>query len=204
VSGSSRQTASRFSSHAATCWRRCHTGVTATRCNTLQHTATHTCSCSKLLSTKPWGDTATRCNTLQHASTRCNTLQHTATHCNTRLLMQQLVGDEAIQVTPQQAATRCSTLQHTATHTCSLRRAASCWRRSLTGDTAIRCNTLQHAATICNTHLLMQQVVGDEAIQVTLQHTAIRCNTLQHTATHCNTHLPMKKGSKLLATRPYR
>jgi len=166
----------------------------ATRCNTLQHTPAHAASCCR----------RSHGVTLQHAATRCNTLQHTATHCNTRLLMQQLVGDEAIQVTPQQAATRCSTLQHTATHTCSLRRAASCWRRSLTGDTAIRCNTLQHAATICNTHLLMQQVVGDEAIQVTLQHTAIRCNTLQHTATHCNTHLPMKKGSKLLATRPYR
>ena len=27
--------------------------------------------------------TATHCNTLQHTATHCNTLQHTATHCNT-------------------------------------------------------------------------------------------------------------------------
>ena len=38
--------------------------ITATYCNTLQHTATH-------------------CNTLQHTATHCNTLQHTATHCDT-------------------------------------------------------------------------------------------------------------------------
>jgi len=35
--------------------------LTATHCNTLQHTATH-------------------CNTLQHTATQCNTLQHTISH----------------------------------------------------------------------------------------------------------------------------
>ena len=39
--------------------------MTATHCNTRQHTATHG-------------------NTRQHTATHCNTLQHTATHCNTR------------------------------------------------------------------------------------------------------------------------
>ena len=39
-----------------------------TRCNTLQHAATH----HKDI-----------CDTLQHIATHCNTLQHTATHCNT-------------------------------------------------------------------------------------------------------------------------
>jgi len=39
-----------------------HDIVTATHCNTLEHTATH-------------------CNALQHTATHCNTLQHTATHC---------------------------------------------------------------------------------------------------------------------------
>jgi len=57
----------------------------ATRCNTLQHTATH-------------------CNTRKYSNdraARCNTLQHTATHCNTRKYS-------------NDRATRCNTLQHTA------------------------------------------------------------------------------------------
>jgi len=44
--------------------------LTATHCNTLQHTATHF-----ILSL-----TATHCNTLQHTATHCNTLQHTWFH----------------------------------------------------------------------------------------------------------------------------
>ena len=56
-------------------WRRdCRWRLTATHCNTLQHTATH---CNTLQ------HTATHCNTLQHAATHCSALQHTATHCNT-------------------------------------------------------------------------------------------------------------------------
>jgi len=39
--------------------------ITATHCNTLQHTATHIVK---------------YCNTLQHTAKHCNTLQHTATH----------------------------------------------------------------------------------------------------------------------------
>jgi len=54
-----------------------------THCNTLQHTATHSCS-----------HTATHCNTLRHTATHscnalmlthCNTLQHTATNSLQRL-----------------------------------------------------------------------------------------------------------------------
>ena len=50
---------------------------TATHCNTLQHTATHRLTHPLLQ------HTATHCNTLQHTVTHCNTLQHTATHRNT-------------------------------------------------------------------------------------------------------------------------
>jgi len=31
--------------------------------------------------------TATHCNTLQHTATHCNTLQHTATHCNSQICL---------------------------------------------------------------------------------------------------------------------
>ena len=53
--------------------RHIHRGLTATHCNTLQHTATQ---CNTLQ------HTATHCNSLQHTATHCNTLQRTATHCN--------------------------------------------------------------------------------------------------------------------------
>jgi len=43
---------------------------TATRCDTLQHTAT-------------LQHAASHCNTLQHNASHSNTLQRTATHCNT-------------------------------------------------------------------------------------------------------------------------
>ena len=137
--------------HAASC------GVTATHCNTLQHTPQHT---------------ATHRNTLQHTATRCNALflpasllaganfgvtatyynalQLTATHRNTL----------------QHTAACCNILQHTATHyntnTCHCCHAASC------GVIATHCNTLQHTATHRNTP----------------QHTATHCNTLLVAATH--------------------
>jgi len=59
---------------------------TATRCDTLQHTAT-------------LQHAASHCNTLQHNASHSNTLQRTATHC----------------ITLQHTATHCNTLQHTAT-----------------------------------------------------------------------------------------
>jgi len=82
---------------------------TATRCNTLQHAATHitelvgsvapvmtpkNCNtrqqtapqnCNTLQQTAPQN-----CNALQYTATHCNTLKHTATHCNT---LQQTLPD---------------------------------------------------------------------------------------------------------------
>ena len=58
--------------------RRLSLKVTATQCNTLQHTAT---CCNMLHYTLQ--HTATQCNILWRTATHCNTLQHTATHCNT-------------------------------------------------------------------------------------------------------------------------
>jgi len=94
------------------------------RCNTLQHTATH---CNTLQ------HTATHCNTLQHTAQHFNTLQHTATHCNTL----------------QHTATHCSTLQHTATHCRTTTHTAP--HSNTLQHTATHCNTLQHIAAHCNT-----------------------------------------------------
>jgi len=97
--------------------------LSATYCNTLQHTATR---CNTLQHAAPRCNTlqhaAPRCNTLQHAAPRCNTLQHTATRCNTL----------------HHAATRCNTLHHAATRCNTLQHAAR------------HCNTLYHAATHCS------------------------------------------------------
>ena len=46
----------------------------ATHCNTRQHTATGYVGGSDRAQTR------SRCNTLQHTATHCNTPQHTATH----------------------------------------------------------------------------------------------------------------------------
>jgi len=70
----------------------------ATRCNTLQHTATHQIIGEALEIRKHHDHTATHGNTLQHITTRCNT--HTATRCNNL----------------QHTTTHCNTLQHAATH----------------------------------------------------------------------------------------
>ena len=67
----------------------------ATRCNMLQHAATHIFWSSVLALAG-----SLHCNTLQHTATHCNTLQYTATHYNTL----------------QYTTTHCNTLQHTATH----------------------------------------------------------------------------------------
>jgi len=85
--------------------------LSATLCNTLQHTAT---SCNTLQHNShlphsrpqhsvvwisdrnPLQPTATHCNPLQSTATHCDPLQHTATRCNT----------------PQHTVIHCSTLQH--------------------------------------------------------------------------------------------
>jgi len=136
-----------------TCWYLSVWRISATHCNTLQHTAT-------------------RCNTLQHTTTctylsheyphvfytHCNTLQHTAAHCNTphrfhiflTILLMYLTHYHTLQHT-----------EHTATH----------------------CNTMQHTATYYNTPQRVQIFLTNLPMWFThhnmLQHTATHCNTLQ-------------------------
>jgi len=97
--------------------------ITATHCNTLQHTGTHG-------NTR---HTATHGNTRQHTATHCNTRQHTTTHCNTQ----------------QHTATHGNTLQHTATPCNMLLHFRRLTLVSLQHNTS-HCNTLQHTATHCN------------------------------------------------------
>ena len=86
-------------------WYQCiHSLVSATRCNTLQHTAT-------------------LCNTLQHSATHCNTLQHTTTHCNTlQHARWHLQHTATLCNTPHHTATHYYTMQHTPTHCNTLTR----------------------------------------------------------------------------------
>jgi len=63
-----------FAMHKVTCHQHCK------RCNTLQHTATH----SNTLAPAPTAALAPPAQTLQHTATHSKTLQHTATHGNTR------------------------------------------------------------------------------------------------------------------------
>ena len=53
---------------------------TATHCNTLQHTATHTLQPTATHTLQP---TATHCNALHHTVLYCNILQLTSRHCHT-------------------------------------------------------------------------------------------------------------------------
>jgi len=84
----------------------CFATLRDSRCNTLQHTATH---CSTLQ------HAATHCNTLQHTATPCNALPHTATHCNA--LQHTATHCNAL----QHPTTHCNTLQHTNSHSESFR-----------------------------------------------------------------------------------
>jgi len=120
---------------------------TATHCNTLQRTATHT-SLQKNELEQPYS--TTQCNTLQHTATHCNTLQHTAKHYNTHLFAKKLASWNSLIV--QHTATRCNTLQRTAVHCNTHLFAKNTSRNSLIvhwqfftlQHTATRCKTLQH------------------------------------------------------------
>jgi len=130
--------------------------LTATHCNTLQHTATHF----------PLQHTATHCNTLQRTSQYntlhtkyCNTLQHTATHrshgrrCCYRLpanISDMVHRARVLTATHCNNATYCNTLQHTSHG----RRCGDRLRANVSYGvygarilTATHCNTLQHNAT---------------------------------------------------------
>ena len=139
------------------------------RCNTLQHTATHVTHVNKwrLMSWEVYNTLVSSLYfSLLHTASHCNTLQHIATHCSTR-----------------------NTLQHIATH-CSTRHAH---RRVMTRvmqrakGTRILCFIL--AATQCNTYRRVTTRVRrtkDSRI-LSLILAAPHCNTLQHIAQHCNT-----------------
>ena len=125
------------------------------RCNTLQHTATHwstlehtAAHCSALQNIN---DEVSDITSQQLCSDVCNTLQHNATHCNTI----------------QHTTTHCNTLQHTKTHcsTLNTRFLIPLLNSQLCSDL---CNILQHIAAHCNT----------------LQYTAAHFNTLQRISTH--------------------
>jgi len=107
----------------------------ATRCNTLQHTATHTRVLRKY--TRKTYNTATHCNTLRHTATHCNTLQHTATHCK-RLHH----AHRPRKCHPQ----TCNTGSE---HTCAESLAAAI--------------ILQHTATRCNTHTHLESAIPRHA-----------------------------------------
>jgi len=159
--------------------------MSATQCNTLQHTATH---CAKHLRLLPVFSVATtlhlaatpyntHCNSLQHPWTPldCNSLQLTATHTAT---LQCITGEGAGRDAWAAAAFYvATTLQLTATH----------------------CNSQQtHTATHTATHSTTQQRISGERagrdawaaaafeVATTLQLTATHCNSLQHALQHYN------------------
>jgi len=157
---------------------RCDT-LTATHCNTLQHTATrHTTTHNNTLQhTKAieWVEfyvplslqhTATHCNTLNttHDNTQ-QTQQHTATHKSDRV--SRILCDIL-------TATHYNTLQHTATHCNTTHGNTQQHTRAIEWVELTVKLSLQHIATHCNT-----------THSNTQQHTATHSNTLQHTATHC-------------------
>jgi len=88
---------------------------TATHCNALQHTATHSPIHSVI-------------DVVECVATHCNILQHTATHCNTlqhiHLFIQSLMLLSVLQPT----ATYCNALQHTTTHCNTFTYSFSHWR----------------------------------------------------------------------------
>jgi len=106
-----------------------------TRCNTLQHTATH-CNAKTL------HHTMIHCNTVQDSASHCNTLQHAATYIQLCLwlLFKRfiVVSGLFLHITTHYNTLHC-TLQH------KLRRTtAHCNKLK---HTATRHNTLQHTAT---------------------------------------------------------
>jgi len=142
----------------------------ATRCNTLQHTATHWCA----KHTYQWVMAH-----LQNSCTTCwcNTLQHTATHCNTLMCKTHVSMSHG--TPPKQ-------LHHALIYGLDqgLKKKLF-WSKYIVGydntttlievpiqvHTATHCNALQYITTRCNT----------------LQHAATHCSTLQHTVAHCST-----------------
>ena len=110
--------------------------LTATHCNTLQHTATHWASSGLgFYSFAP----SQRQHTRQHTATHCTTLQHTATWLELFLVsICHYTQGNSLQHTEQY----CNALQHAATY-CNI-----AWARCLLSHTCryTNSNTLQHTA----------------------------------------------------------
>jgi len=126
----------------------------ATHC-TLQHTVTRMPCCLHRPSATARFLSATHCNTLQHTATHCNTLQHTATRsqltvtcCNRCAVLYLHTHLQQSAVCLQHTATHCNTLQHT--H-CTLQHTATdvpCFGFILIGSRAPSFrNALQHTAS---------------------------------------------------------
>jgi len=92
-----------------------------TRCNTLQHTATH----YNIFKSRHvcYVDIPHACSV---AATRCNTLQHTATYSGHTMSAMSTFRTPTVSL--QHAATRCNTLQHTATYSGHAMSATSTFR----------------------------------------------------------------------------
>ena len=111
--------------------------MSATHCNTQQHTATHSGTLQH--SQYAWVERChykTQYMWLQHAATHSSTLQHTAAHCNTVNMR------ESNAVTIKLNTCGCNTLQHTAAlqHT-----TAHCNTVNMHSSTATHNGTLQHS-----------------------------------------------------------
>jgi len=132
--------------------------------------------------------TATKCNTLQHIATHCNTLRSLLivapyTKRNLQNRGRSLACEaEYSSLQLQHTATHCNTLQHTekSTDCCHpIRNEASLPRKMQRSLNGLLCSTLQHTATRCNT--LQQEVTHCNA----LQYVATGCNRLQRTDALC-------------------
>ena len=119
--------------------------LTATHCNTLQHTAT---MLRQLCFRAEVDLTATHCNTLQHSATMLRQfcfraeVDLTVTPCST---LQCTVAHLQHTATLQKNVTHCGTLPRTATHYNTLQLCCGSSPSAL-----LRCISLQHTAALCN------------------------------------------------------
>jgi len=134
-----------------------HQSLTATHCNTLQHSATysitlqHTANPPTLAPAQP---SITRCNTIQHTATQCNTLQHMTTLQHTAKPTLPSPRSAIHQSLPF-IATHCNILQHTSTYGITLQHTANPTLPSprpaihqLLPSIAKHCNMRKHTTTI--------------------------------------------------------
>jgi len=164
---------------------------TATRCNTMQHTASRerTYLARAYYLHNSLQRTAIHCNILQHAAITAsyrNTPQHTATYCST--------DANAFCASERCSKSHCDAMVHIVTQCKSLQYfqhsttqiiagpnaccASATYSKSHSIHVARHCMILQHTVTHC--HRLQHHHRRE--------HTMFKshCNTLPYTATHCN------------------